>query len=88
MEIEKTYWYLDAPISNSGRLKNLILEESDRFGWNWDAELVKNPDTHLISMDGIVVSSDSFILDNSYKWVNLAREIVETKIPNSNIVRL
>ncbi len=81
-------WLLDSPVSNSGRLKTLIGEIAGENGWNWEIELLTSPDAKLIKTDIIVVSSDSVILNCCKKWVNLARNIIEKKIPNAHLVDL
>lgn len=81
-------WLLDSPVSNSGRLKTLIRELAEKNGWNWEIELVTNPDAVLIKTDIIAVSSDSVVLDGCSKWVNLAGEIIRAKLPNANIIDL
>jgi hypothetical protein len=84
----QTLWLLDSPVSNSGRLKTLIREIVENNGWNWQIDLVTNPDTVLIKSNAIVVSSDSVILDGCLRWVNLAGEIIKTKIPSPKIIDL
>lgn len=63
-------WFLDSPISNSKRLADLIIRIGRENGWNWSSEVVSNPDSILVSADGIVISSDSWILDRVKKWWN------------------
>jgi hypothetical protein len=86
--VARTLWLLDSPVSNSGRLKTLIRELAEKNGWSWQIELVTNPDAVLIKTDAIVASSDSVVLDNCGKWVNLAAEIIRAKLPNANIIDL
>ena len=74
---------LDSPVSNSGRLKLLIVEVN-----NWKVELVSNPDPLLAASDQIVVTADSVILNAAKRWVNLAREIILKRLPQSWIVDL
>ena len=81
-------WLLDSPVSNSGRLKTLIRKIAEDKNWNWQIELVTNPDAVLIKTDSIVASSDSVILDACPKWLNLAAEIIRAKLPNANIIDL
>ena len=80
-------WYLDSPVSNSGRLKVLmaeVLEERGLVtpdGTTWNIELVPNPDGVLVDYDGVIASTDSAILDRCPAWTNLAVEIIEARIP-------
>jgi len=86
--IEKCLWLLDSPVSNSGRLKTLIGEIAKKNNWEWDIKLMISPDAELIKGDRPAASSDSVILDGCKKWVNLARTIIESKLPNSWVVEL
>lgn len=73
LEVEAAHWYLDAPVSNSGRLKGFIEEEGRAQCLNWKVELVPDPDKVLVSLrnDEVVISSDGGILDQVQVWSNL-----------------
>ena len=86
--IYKTLWLLDSPVSNSGRLKTLISELAEKNNWNWEIELLLNPDAELMKTDVIVATSDSVILDHCRSWINLAAEIITQKINNPWILDL
>lgn len=81
-------WWLDTPVSNSGRLKNFIGEIAAAAGWNMPVELAFNPDRVLWEGDCVVATSDSVVLDRCRQWVNLAREIIMARIPNARLVDL
>lgn len=74
--------FLDAPVSNSGRLRARILDFAHRWPFTVDAEVVPNPDAILARGDN-AVSSDSAILDRCGSWLNLARFIVDRHIPQA-----
>jgi hypothetical protein len=80
--VEKVRWYMDRPVSNSGRLKTLIGEALAPDN-QWQIELVDNPDPILAAYQGPVVSSDSWILDRCRTWVNLAAEIIDQAVPEA-----
>lgn len=86
--VTRCRWWLDKPVSNSGRLKSVILELAAEAGWDWDAELVFSPDAILSKTEQIVASSDSIILDRCRGWLNLVRVLVTEQIPNARIVDL
>jgi hypothetical protein len=86
--IAKALWLLDRPVSNSGRLKKLIGELAEENNWNWEIDLLLNPDAELKKTDAVVASSDSVVLDECRKWVNLAAEIIKEKLPSSNVTDL
>ena len=91
-DIRHVDWYLDRPVSNSGRLKALMADliegrrESGRVPADWNIELVNNPDAVLVSCLEPVVSSDSVILDRCGAWWNLAAELITERIPKTWIV--
>ena len=71
-------WYLDSPVSNSGRLKAIIGEVAATRGWDWRVELVLDPDKVLANVrDAVVVTADSVVLDHCGPWFGLAREVVQ-----------
>jgi len=81
-------WYLDRPVSNSGRLKALIEQTAVGHGWPWRVELVPDPDALLSETDEIVATADSTILDRCRAWFNLARETVDREIPTAWVLDL
>jgi hypothetical protein len=86
--ISQALWLLDSPVSNSGRLKTLIREIAEKRGWDWEVNLVISPDAVLIKGEKIVASSDSVVLDKCAKWVDLAGEIIKSRIPAAKIIDL
>jgi hypothetical protein len=81
-------WYLDSPVSNSGRLKALIYEVAAEQGWGWRVEVVQSPDEVLARGADIAVTADSGILDRCARWFNLARLVVERAVPTARVVPL
>jgi hypothetical protein len=88
LRVSRCLWYLDSPVSNSGRLKQSIQTLAQEKGWPWQVELVPSPDAILSKATEIIATADSVILDRCQKWFNLAREIVQAKVPNARIVDL
>ncbi len=81
-------WYLDRPVSNSGRLKTVMEDTARQHGWNWAVELVANPDALLIASQQIIATADSAVLDRCRAWHNLARETIARFVPGARIVDL
>ena len=81
-----TTWLLDAPVSNSGRLKTLILQTAAEHHWPWQVQVVASPDTDLKCSPGVVATADSVIIDNCSRWTNLAREVVARHLPAAWII--
>ena len=89
-EVSRAIWWLDSPVSNSGRLKGLLLEIAANRGWNWEVHLAFDADAALKKLDdnSIVVSADSVVLDNVGAWANLAGAIIEAQIKAAWLVDL
>lgn len=87
LKVPKAKFFLDAPVSNSGRLKAKILECSNAWNIPVEVELIPNPDTILSSLDR-VVTADSVILDQCKGWFDLSRKIIEDYIKDAWIVDL
>ncbi len=64
-------WYLDRPVSSSGRLRALLLDKASARGWRWTVELPQNPDPVLARISAVVATSDAWILDHCSAWVDL-----------------
>lgn len=79
--------YLDAPVSNSGRLKVRMYELLDSFSYNLNIICVNQVDKILENSD-CVISSDSIILDKCIGWVNLNGKIIHNSIPDANVLDL
>jgi hypothetical protein len=82
------FWYLDSPVSNSGRLKTAIQSRAAERGWNWQVELVMNPDAILVKGAGIAATADSGILDGPVRWFGLAEYVVTREVPGAWVVDL
>jgi hypothetical protein len=88
LPVASVVWYLDRPVSNSGRLKTILEQTAAAHNWEWEIRLVPDPDKILRQADQIVATADSGILDECSRWLNLARAAIDRKIPNARIVNL
>lgn len=84
-KIERTVFYLDKPVSNSGRLKMKILEIFKDTELEVEVLNIENVDSILKSKEN-VVTSDAIILDNCINWINLNKYIIEKNILNPNFI--
>ncbi|MGC4116435.1 MAG: DUF434 domain-containing protein [Myxococcales bacterium] len=80
-------WYLDRPVSNSGRLKASIEALAAAQGWPWTVEVVFNPDEELQRCGELVATTDAIILEGSVGWVPLSEEVVAS-VPGAWVVDL
>ena len=81
-------WFLDRPVSNSGRLKRVMQELATERGWPWHIELVPDPDVVLSASEEIIATADSVVLDRCQRWFNLAHSVVSEHIPQARVVPL
>jgi hypothetical protein len=86
LTLSRCVWYLDRPVSNSGRLKALILQFAAERALPWQVELAYNPDDVLAQSENVIATSDSIILNRCRRWFNLARCIVDNCAPHAWIV--
>lgn len=69
---------IDGPVSNSGRLRALVLEAAEGYpALDVHAELDRDVDAVLASTPDVVVTTDSVILDKSTWWLNAVAEVLE-----------
>ena len=76
LDVDNCLWYLDRPVSNSGRLSKLIGEIGARLGMKWSTQLVDCPDPILKTSQAVVVTADSVILDCCSRCFNLAEQVL------------
>ncbi len=88
LRIRRACWLLDQPVSNSGRLRQLLLETAEQNEWNWQVDLCSSPDNELQRMSEIIVSTDSVILDSATSWFHLNQQVVEVQIPHAKVIDL
>ncbi|MBD3308709.1 DUF434 domain-containing protein [candidate division KSB3 bacterium] len=81
-------WLFDKPVSNSGRLAQLVRTTAQEHAWPWQAEVTLNPDTVIAASAQIAVSSDSSVLDQVLRWVNLSAYLIEHYISEAWVIDL
>lgn len=57
MDIDTAYFYLDSPVSNTGRLKQRIQELLMPYPYNIGIELVNNADIRLVNKKNVISST-------------------------------
>ncbi len=73
------HFYLDAPVSNSGRLKARIAEIMEDSPVKVDFSVINDVDRTLYTKD-TVVTGDAIILDRCASWFNLVRRAIDAEI--------
>ncbi|MGZ4955493.1 MAG: DUF434 domain-containing protein [Methylobacter sp.] len=69
-------WLFDKPVSNSGRLAEMVRDIANTHCWSWQSELIDNPDQVIRNSCNVAISSDSAILDGGVQWVNLSAYLI------------
>ena len=82
LDVRNATFILDKPVSNSGSLKQLILEISRNFNLEVVVELDMNPDQIFVDKEN-VISSDGPVILRSSSWFNLNSMIVRDMIPDT-----
>jgi hypothetical protein len=85
-KIKTIYWFFDKPVSNSGRLKKMIEEIALENQYDWQVELVYNPDKVISENNWIAVTSDAWILDNASANFNLMQYILSQMNVNETVI--
>jgi hypothetical protein len=86
--VSSCVWYLDRPVSNSGRLSEIIRALAQENGWNWEVRVVPNPDSDLAGIPEIIATSDSIVLDRCRRWFGLGRAVITAKASMAHVVDL
>lgn len=84
-KVSKAIFYLDAPVSNSGRLKMKILEELSFANFEVEVENINGVDKLLETKEN-VISSDAIILDKCKSFYNLNDKILNELDIELNII--
>ena len=85
--IQKLVWIFDKPVSNSGRIKQIVLEFAEQKGLHWEADLEFNPDKFLAESSDIIISSDAWILDHCKGWFNLIAYLIIDENLSVNLIK-
>ncbi|MFP3833539.1 DUF434 domain-containing protein [Chryseobacterium sp. SIMBA_028] len=86
-QVQKLVWVFDQPVSNSGRIKQIILDFAMENKLSWEAELQYNPDKFLAESSEIIISSDAWILDHCKEWFNLIEYLIEEEKLAVNLIK-
>ncbi len=73
-------WYLDQPVSNSGRLAQMLRSYAEQQQLDWSVELVPDPDPLLKAQtEGVVATADGGILEEATRINYLAGEVIDAQ---------
>ncbi|AZB08695.1 DUF434 domain-containing protein [Chryseobacterium sp. G0162] len=86
-QVQKLDWIFDQPVSNSGRIKQIVLDFAVENQLNWEVELQYSPDKFLAESSGIIISSDAWILDHCKEWFNLIGYLIKEESLFVNLIQ-
>jgi hypothetical protein len=75
-------WYLDRPVSNSGKLAALLRVECQQKGLEASVELTDDVDRRVSAAD-VALSADSAVLDTAEHWFDLGGWVVRQHVPEA-----
>jgi hypothetical protein len=84
----RTLFLFDAPISMSGRLAQEVRNQLKRTNLPGDAMAVKVPEKILIGFPGVIATSDTAIIDQSRKVLDLAGDVLKKETKLEFLIRL
>ncbi|WP_164976809.1 DUF434 domain-containing protein [Chryseobacterium sp. CH21] len=87
-QIHQLVWVFDKPVSNSGRIKQIILEFAEKHQLNWEGDLQYNPDKFLAESSELIISSDAWILDHCKEWFNLIGYLIAEENLPVNLIKM
>src|SRR5262249_57618336 len=83
LDVEAVHLFLDAKVSNAGRLASRMRALAATHAWPWYVLLVPSADAVLRQTEAIVATSDSGILDAAVRWFDLAAAVVAQHVPQA-----
>lgn len=87
LKIQKAVFYLDAPVSNSGRLKQRIAELLETASFETEI-LIENAVDYLLKQHSPVITADAIILDECQNWYNLNKKIIQEHTAGNGCISL
>lgn len=87
LQISQAVFYLDSPVSNSGRLKQEILTILQHYPFTTQVHLTDNADVVLETLPN-VITSDAIILDHCESWVNLNYPLIQQQLPSVTCLQI
>jgi hypothetical protein len=87
-EAKELVWIFDKPVSNSGRIKQMVMDYAAEHHLNWSGGLEFNPDKFLVEQADVAVSSDAWILDHCKNWFNLIGYLIAEENLPVNLVKM
>ena len=84
LRIPGVTWWLDAQVSNVGRLKTQLLNLSPT-ALDWEVRIHETVDDVLVDRNHVVATSDSAVLDRVGAWCALEQEVISHMNTEPNV---
>ena len=88
LKVKKAIWYFDRPVSNSGRIAEMVQKVARKYKSPMEAVTADRVDTLLKKCPDVAVTADSAILESGVRWFDLGGWILENWQLHANIVDL
>jgi hypothetical protein len=76
-------WYLDRPVSNSGKLAAALRAQFELAGAPFTVELVEDTDRRVSQPGVVAASADSGVIEAAERWIDLAGWVVREHLPDA-----
>jgi hypothetical protein len=86
--IQEALWLFDRPVSNSGRVAELVNETARKLSVPMEAHTANEVDNRIRACTGIAVTADSEILSGGVAWFDLAGWIIQKEVKEAALVDL
>lgn len=82
-DVARVVWWMDRPVSNSGRLAGRIRDAAGDLADRWSVMVVEDSDPVLAGASEVVATADSQVLDQCARSVDLVSPIVRASCPEA-----
>ena len=86
-QVGTAHFLLDAPVSNSGRLKEKLGKVFSDSSVSAEFEVINDVDRMLYNKEN-VITADAIILDKCHSWFNLVRPAIERYIGDYAFIKI
>ena len=82
-EPARVEWYLDRPVSNSGKLASVLRQRLAERAPSWTVTLLDDVDRHVSQPARVAVSADSAVIEAAEAWFDLGGWVIRERLPRA-----
>lgn len=71
---QQVTWWLDSPVSNSGRLAGMLRDRG------FEVRMERSVDPVIVHAEGLIATSDAWILEHDLLWIDLIGPAIERAV--------